>query len=80
MNLEELIGFAELRQQMRNVGYDLRIANANFVGVVSSHQVLKQLLQRMRFRNHFEPPELRAEHGVSATCVCRYLTFDVKRK
>ena len=31
VNLEELIGFAELRQQMRNVGDDLRVANANLV-------------------------------------------------
>ena len=52
MNLEQLIGFAELRQQMRNIGDDLRIANADFFGVVPSHQILKQLLQRMRFRNH----------------------------
>ena len=70
MNLEQLIGFAELRQQMRNVGDDLRVANPDFFGVVPSHQVLKQLLQRMRFRNHFEPPELRIAHGVSATCEC----------
>jgi hypothetical protein len=34
---------------------------------VPSDKILKQLLQRMRFRNHFEPPELRGAHGVSAT-------------
>src|SRR5437764_6236496 len=52
LNLEQLVRFAELGQQVRDIGHDLRIANANFVCVVLPHQVFKELLQRMRFRNH----------------------------
>ena len=65
MNLKELLGVAELRQQMRDVRHNLRIADADLFRVMTSHQVLKQVLQRMRFRYHLGPRELRSKHGIS---------------
>src|SRR6266849_498328 len=52
MNLEQLIGVAELRQQMRHISDDLRIANVDLLGIMASNQFLKKLTQWMRFRNH----------------------------
>jgi hypothetical protein len=37
VNLEQLVGFAELGQQMRDIGYDLRIADADLFGIVASY-------------------------------------------
>src|SRR5580698_78219 len=49
---EQLLNLAELGHEMRDVVYDLRVANPNLLGVVPANQLNKQLLQRMRFRNH----------------------------
>ena len=67
MNLEQLIGLAELRQQVRDIGDDLRIADTDLLGVVASNQFLEKLPQRMRFRNHASLGPLKAvlQHGLS---------------
>ena len=41
---------------MRHVGDDLRIANADLLGVVATNQFLEKLPQWMRFRNHVLGP------------------------
>ena len=49
-------------------GY-LRVANPDLIGIMLPNQVLKQLLQRMRFRNHgLNPLKSRALHKASTTC------------
>ncbi len=40
-NLEKLLGFTELGQQMRDISDDLRIANADLFGVMPSDKILK---------------------------------------
>ena len=56
MNLEQLIGFAELGEQVRDISHDLRITDADLLGIVPPHQLLEKLTQWMRFRNHLFPP------------------------
>src|SRR5947207_8087378 len=51
-DLEQLPCITKFRQQMRDVVYDLRIANADLFGIVASYKLNKKLLKRMRFRNH----------------------------
>jgi hypothetical protein len=54
-DLKQLLGVAELSQQVRDIGDQLRIAEAYLFGIVAADQFSKQLLQRMRFRNHWAP-------------------------
>ena len=51
-NLKQLLCFTEFQEQMRNVGDHLRVADADLLRIVTPDQILKKLLQRMRFRNH----------------------------
>lgn len=60
MNLEQLIGLAELRQQVRDVSHDLWVTNTDLLRIVPSHQLLEKLPQRMRFRNHASLGSLKA--------------------
>src|SRR5215472_487392 len=52
-DFEELIGVTKFCEQMRDVADQLRITNADFFCIVSADEFNKQLLQWMRFRNHF---------------------------
>src|SRR6267154_4482922 len=40
---------------MSDVVDDLRVAQANFLGIMPSHEFDEELLQGMRFRNHGQP-------------------------
>jgi hypothetical protein len=43
----------------------LRVANADFLGIVATNQFLEKLPQWMRFGNHLlGPPEIRVAHGL----------------
>ena len=75
-NLEQLLDFAKLGHEMRDVVDDLRVADPNLLGIVPADQFHKELLQRMRFRNHyFRAPELRLPSGVPICCVMFYRVF-----
>src|ERR1019366_4762383 len=41
---------------MCHLAHELRIANSNLLGIMTANQFTKQLLQRMRLRNHFHGP------------------------
>src|SRR4029077_16092558 len=55
-DFQQLLGIAKLRQQMRDVVHELGIANSDLLGIVTADQFKKELLQRMRLRNHFHGP------------------------
>ena len=55
-NLEQLLDFAELGHEMGDVVHDLRVANPNLLSIVPANEFNKQLLQRVRFRNHCSGP------------------------
>src|SRR5580692_701487 len=75
-NLEKLLGVAKLREQVGYVSDNLRITNTDLFRIMPADQILKQRLQRMRFRSHkLCPPELRANPGVSTASVSRYLSL-----
>src|SRR5580704_19233355 len=55
-NLEQLLDFAKLGHEVRDVVHNLRVADPNLLGIVTANEFNKQLLQRVRFRNHYSGP------------------------
>src|SRR6202451_3075769 len=60
--LQQLLDLAKLGHEMRDVVHNLRVANPDLLGVVPANQLNKQLLQRMRFRNHCSEPPVSASN------------------